>query len=692
METHAIAGLPDTRRIGLLRRMCRQFMKRLLAVVLLWVSLAPYTKGQADDQKILYDFCYADPWDTGDLVCELGITNADGYTPTSLVYRPSSTNWLTGGPYDARSTQPAPSPDGSRIAFVRGAWWPQEGHPTADVDLFLFRMADASLVQLTSGPANDASPAWSPDGGKIAFASDRDGPLDLYVMNADGSGITRLTSNVGFAGAPAWAPDGARIAFDCRPAAGANTDICAINSDGSGFVRLTTHPADDSGAAFAPTDGRIAFATRRFGATFELVIGAAGDQVQRVGTGTPGVQPAWSPDGTRLAYMDPDSVSYTGRCYFDGGANNADDFCVPVNDLFVVNVDGSGKAQFASGAHARWMAPRSAGSSPYLGAPIAVPGRIEAENYDKGGRGVGYADLTAGNSGGEYRPDDVDIERVTGSATDYNVGWMVAGEWLQYTIDVGAAGTYTVDAQVASYGGGGTFHLEVNGAKSGSIQVPDTGGWQQWQTVTATMTVGAGVQQLRVVLDTNGASGGVGNLDYLRLSSGAGPVPGPVGFTVQADSFAGGAQGCWPGPFDCGGGYYDETPGNWGDAQVRPGTDVDLWYDDGGIVIGGLDGLEWVTFAVNVPQTGNYAVTFRTASPSDRPAGSGVVNVGIHGVDGSWVGNQPVPTSGDPGEWHSYVSWNAPRTIYLPAGQQTLTLWASGGWYNVRNMTFTPVR
>jgi hypothetical protein len=66
-----------------------------------------------------------------------------------------------------------------------------------------------------------------------------------------------------------------------------------------------------------------------------------------------------------------------------------------------------------------------------------------------------------------------------------------------------------------------------------------------------------------------------------------------------------------------------------------------------------------------------------------------VINVGIHGVDGSWVGNQFVPVTGGPGEWHTYVSWNAPRTIYLPAGQQTLTMWAAGGWYNVRKMQFT---
>jgi hypothetical protein len=79
-------------------------------------------------------------------------------------------------------------------------------------------------------------------------------------------------------------------------------------------------------------------------------------------------------------------------------------------------------------------------------------------------------------------------------------------------------------------------------------------------------------------------------------------------------------------------------------------------------------------------------VTYRTTSPADRPAASGVVNVGIHGVDGSWVGNQNVPVTGGAGEWHNYVSWNAQSTVYLPAGQQTLTMWAAGGWYNVHNI------
>ena len=196
------------------------------------------------------------------------------------------------------------------------------------------------------------------------------------------------------------------------------------------------------------------------------------------------------------------------------------------------------------------------------------------------------------------------------------------------------------------------------------------------------ITVGSGGFLNTGTVDVAGWWGQVGQFVLLRRENGR-------SFTVQAHTFGAGGQGCWQGPFYCGGAYFDETPGNWGDAQVRPGTDVDLWYDDDGIVIGGLDGLEWLTFPVTVPQSGRYTVTFRTASPADRPVGSGVVNVGVYGVTGSWIGNQTVPVTGGAGEWHTYVTWQAPTTIYLPAGAQTLTMWAAGGWYNVRSMKFT---
>ena len=187
-----------------------------------------------------------------------------------------------------------------------------------------------------------------------------------------------------------------------------------------------------------------------------------------------------------------------------------------------VVLDTNGTSGAVGNLNYLWLTPSSASpdpSAPFGGAPIAVPGRIEAENYDHGAAGVAYLDMTAGNSGGEYRSDDVDIERVAGSTDDYNVGWMFAGEWLQYTIAVGAAGSYALEAGVASNGGGGTFHLEVNGSPTtGPISIPDTGGWQQWQTISTTVTLEAGVQRLRVVLDTNGTSGAVGNLNYLKLT------------------------------------------------------------------------------------------------------------------------------------------------------------------------------
>ena len=77
----------------------------------------------------------------------------------------------------------------------------------------------------------------------------------------------------------------------------------------------------------------------------------------------------------------------------------------------------------------------------------------------------------------------------------YNVGWIAPGEWLQYSVNVTSAGSYTFAGRVAASGQGGSFHVEMNGANvTGSITIPDTGGWQSWQTVTRTVSLSAGAQ------------------------------------------------------------------------------------------------------------------------------------------------------------------------------------------------------
>ncbi len=146
----------------------------------------------------------------------------------------------------------------------------------------------------------------------------------------------------------------------------------------------------------------------------------------------------------------------------------------------------------------------AAQQAPHGGTAWAIPGKIEAENFDDGGEGVAYHDLTATNTQGQYRTTEgVDIEAATEGG--YNVGTIQTGEWLEYTVNIGQAGIYTLQARVAAIAAGKTFHVELNGQNiSGTITVPNTGGWQTWADVNVTTSaLTAGQKVLRVVFDAN---------------------------------------------------------------------------------------------------------------------------------------------------------------------------------------------
>src|SRR4051794_25523589 len=142
-------------------------------------------------------------------------------------------------------------------------------------------------------------------------------------------------------------------------------------------------------------------------------------------------------------------------------------------------------------------------SGPFHGAPVPLPGTVEAGDFDDGPSGESYWDSTPGNSGGAYRAGDVDIE--TSADGGYDIGWAEAHEWLNYTVDVQTAGSYLVQFRVTSPNDNTSIHFGFNGPSQGTwvqMPVPKTGGWQSWTTISTTVTLGAGVQQLTVLFDT----------------------------------------------------------------------------------------------------------------------------------------------------------------------------------------------
>lgn len=193
----------------------------------------------------------------------------------------------------ASAEGPAWSADGGNIAFTVWTGDRKQSH------IFVMSSDGSDKRQLTNGSGfYDWMPCWTPDGA-IVFESTRDGNRELYRINPDGSGLTRITNHPGTDHAPSCSPDGRSVAFMSGREFG-NAEICIANRDGSAVANLTKDPARDSEPTWSPDGKWIAF-TRSQGRPGPMDIWIARvdgrDQrnITRSPNGVDNFSPCWGP-------------------------------------------------------------------------------------------------------------------------------------------------------------------------------------------------------------------------------------------------------------------------------------------------------------------------------------------------------------------------------------------------------------
>jgi Polysaccharide lyase/Carbohydrate binding module (family 6) len=248
---------------------------------------------------------------------------------------------------------------------------------------------------------------------------------------------------------------------------------------------------------------------------------------------------------TRRLWTSAGSALLITAC--GGGSNDA-----AVTEAPATEAAAAGSPQPTVGIEAhRRRPPAPTTPTPYSGIPIALPGSIDAANFDLGGQDVAYHDNVAGNAGGLYRTNEsVDI---IASADTVGGGFTVnnfeTGEWLGYTVQVATGGSYDIDLRASSAFSNSAFHVEIDGKDvTGRVAVPNTGAWSAFQWVGAKgVGLTAGTHVLKVVADQQ-----YFNLNGIKVSATAAPIsPTAVNFLCSFATLIS----------DCGFGEQSKVPG-----------------------------------------------------------------------------------------------------------------------------------
>jgi len=234
---------------------------------------------------------------------------------------------LTDNP--AIDTQPAWSPDGSRIAFTSN----RDGNN----EIYLMNADGSNPMNLSNDPSDDPTPTWSPDGQWIAFASNRDGNWEIYTVALDGSGVINISNNPADDISPAWFRSAGLLNRQDVIAFATNRDgnyeIYTMRTDGSEPANLTNNPAEDLFPSASKSGSSIAFVSNRDGSRDIFVMGANGDSpVNRTNDPAEDLYPCWSPDdlwvafatnrGNQEIYVVRADGSQTANCTNNPAADN----------------------------------------------------------------------------------------------------------------------------------------------------------------------------------------------------------------------------------------------------------------------------------------------------------------------------------------------------------------------------------
>ena len=231
------------------------------------------------------------------------IINADGSNMKKL------TENSTGAPeYEIfNNVAPAWSPDGTRIAFFSDRDYQEHNNLWQSDEIYVMNIDGSDQTRVTYDTIWGVFyPAWSPDGTKIVFLSDRDGNLEIYAVDLNTGDEKNLTNDPGADGGArgaSWSPDGTRIAFS-RYTNG-NADVWIMNADGSNQRNLTNNPAEDDCPRWSPDGKNIFFWSNRDGTESIYIMNVDGSN-QRSLTNDPNGEVysvlSLSPDGKRIAF------------------------------------------------------------------------------------------------------------------------------------------------------------------------------------------------------------------------------------------------------------------------------------------------------------------------------------------------------------------------------------------------------